>query len=78
MRPPLTWLLPLSRERVVALDAVGREVWQACDGQRTVEEIVEEFAARHRLSFHAARLSVLQFLQQLTRRGIVVMAGGAR
>jgi hypothetical protein len=78
MRPPLTWLLPLSRERVVALDAIGREVWQACDGQRTVEEIVEEFAARHRLSFHAARLSVLQFLQQLTRRGIVVMAGGAR
>jgi hypothetical protein len=40
-----------------------------------VEEIVEAFAARHRLTFHEARLSVTAFLRQLTWRGLVVIAG---
>jgi Coenzyme PQQ synthesis protein D (PqqD) len=71
--PPVTWLLPVRRERAVALDRLGEEVWRACDGERTVEQIVEAFAARHHLRFHEARLSVMRFLQDLTRRGLVVM-----
>jgi hypothetical protein len=73
LRPPVTWLLPARRDRAVALDRLGAEVWRACDGRRTVEQIVDAFAARHHLRFHEARLSVMSFLQDLTRRGLVVM-----
>ena len=74
-RPPLSWLMPISRERIIALDRLGSEVWQACDGRRTVEEIVDLFASAHDLTFHESRLSVMGFLRQLTRRGLVVVAG---
>jgi hypothetical protein len=76
MGPPLSWVLPFSKERGVGLDRLGREVWEACDGKRTAERIVEEFAARHHVTFHEARLSVLSFLRELTRRGLVVMVKG--
>ena len=74
-RPPLAWLMPLSRERAISLDQLGSEVWQACDGRRTVEQIVDLFAAAHDLTFHEARLSVTAFLRLLTLRGLVVVVG---
>ena len=73
MGPPLSWLMPFSKERGVGLDRLGTEVWDACDGKRRTEELVEEFAARHHLTFHEARISVLTFLRELTRRGLVAM-----
>ncbi|PTY06811.1 hypothetical protein DB346_00705 [Verrucomicrobia bacterium LW23] len=72
MRPPVSWLLPVRRERSVALDKLGEQVWSACDGEQTVEAIVEEFAAHHRLSFHESRLAVMQFLRDLTQRALIV------
>lgn len=75
MGPPLAWVFPFSTHRRVALDALGGEVWRACDGARTAEQIVEAFAERHGLTFHEARLSVMLFLRDLVRRGVVVMAG---
>jgi hypothetical protein len=67
--------MPISRERAISLDRLGSEVWQACDGRRTVQEIVDLFAAAHDLTFHEARLSVTAFLRLLTRRGLVVVVG---
>lgn len=72
-RPPVSWLLPVKTERGVALDRLGREVWQACDGRRSVEQIAQRLAERYHLRFHEARASVMQFLQELTRRGVVVV-----
>jgi len=57
----------------VELDALGRQVFVACDGSRTTEQIVEEFAERHRLRFHEARLSVLTFLRSLVERNLVAL-----
>jgi hypothetical protein len=69
----LSWLLPLRRERGFALDALGQEVWRACDGERTVEMIVEAFAERHRVRFHEARQSVLTFLKLLSERNLIAI-----
>jgi hydroxyacyl-ACP dehydratase HTD2-like protein with hotdog domain len=67
------WLLPLRKEKGIELDALGREVWEACDGQTTLEAIVESFAQHHRLRFHEARLSVGAFLALLLERRLMVM-----
>jgi hypothetical protein len=75
MVPPLTWVLPYSSRRRVQLDALGTEVFELCDGRRNVEQIIEQFSARHRLTFREAQLSVGEFLKQLTRRGLVAIVG---
>lgn len=72
---PVAWVLPLRREKAVALDAIGKEVWQACDGRRALETIVEDFAERHRLGFHEARLAVMRFLRMLAQRKLLVLVG---
>jgi hypothetical protein len=76
MGPPVSWVLPFSTLRRVGLDRYGMEVWRECDGRRCAEEIIERFARRHRLGFHEARMSVLTFIKELTRRGFLVMTDG--
>lgn len=71
MGPPLSWLLPYRRERGIALDGLGRQVLEACDGKSSVERIVERFADAHRLRFHEARQSVLVFLKMLLERKVI-------
>ena len=73
MLGPLSWLLPFRDEKGIALDALGQEVWQACDGKRRLEEIIEQFAEHHQLRFHEARLSVLQFFRSLVERNLVAL-----
>lgn len=74
-RPPVSWLLPISRRRTFGLDALGAEVWQACTGRQRTEQIIRQFASRHQLSFHEARVSICAFLRTLTERKLVVMVG---
>ena len=73
MNRPFSWFFPYRSEKGAVLDRLGEEVWQACDGKHTTEQIVEQFAARHQLRFHEARLSVMQFLRMLVRRNLVAM-----
>jgi len=77
MGPPLSWIMPYRDKRGTHLDARGRWVWEACDGDTTIERIVERFAADHVLRFHEARLLVMQFLQMLMRRRLVAVVGEA-
>jgi hypothetical protein len=73
MGPPFSWLLPFRQEKGFALDALGAEVFSACDGERTLERIIEDFAEHHRLRFHEARLAVTQFLRTLSERNLVAL-----
>lgn len=75
LAPPISWIVPFSSHRRVELDRLGMEVLNACDGRRSIEEIIETFASGHKLTFREAQLSVMQFLRQLTERGLVVIVG---
>ncbi|HYF52404.1 MAG TPA: PqqD family protein [Planctomycetota bacterium] len=71
VRPPLTWIFPISSQRRVQLDETGAWVLEQCDGRQTIEDIVERLKEKHKLSFHEARIPVLQFIRMLCERGIV-------
>lgn len=73
--PPLSWILPFSNCRRVELDAAGTAVLNLCNGERTVEQIIETFARDNKLSFREGQLAVTQFLRELVRRGMVVLVG---
>ncbi len=72
--PPISWVIRPPKERLTTLDPIGANVWRACDGHRTVENIVERFAITHQLSFHESRVSVTSYITSLIQRGALAVA----
>jgi hypothetical protein len=66
-------VLPISRDRRIALDALGREVLAWCDGKATVGDLVERHRREHALSFFESRAMLLAFFQLMMKRGVLVM-----
>lgn len=73
MHPLIRAFLPVQMTRKFGLDPYGREVWEACNGQSTVEHICESFARTHQVSFEEARAAVYKFLTDLTQRELLVV-----
>ncbi len=55
----------------VELDLLGSSVWELVDGNRSVRQIVMEFARMHQLHIKEAEVSVTQFIRQLGQRGLL-------
>ena len=61
--------LPLTKQ--IALDEVGSYVVELCDGTNTVKGMITKLSQKYRLSRREAEVSMLSFLRQLGRRGII-------
>jgi hypothetical protein len=57
---------------LVTLDEVGTSVWEMCDGERNVRDLIRDFAAKHQLGRKEAEVGMLTYLRQLGERGIIV------
>lgn len=71
LKPPLSWVFSSKPELSTRLDGLGTEMWRLCDGHNTVENIVDAFAAAHRLTFHEARVAVTSHIMTLLRRKVL-------
>jgi len=71
--PPLSWIVPYKTERCLTLDRMGAQIWQLCEGQRSVEQVIERFAERHRLTFHEARVAVTGYIKMLVEHGVLAV-----
>jgi hypothetical protein len=71
--PPLSWFIRINDTQRFKLDKLGVWVWDLCDGKRRIEEIIDEFAAQFKLTFHEARVSVTSYVKDLTERGALVL-----
>ena len=60
--------------RILTLDRVGSWVWDLCDGQHTVKELVARLAEEHQLSRKEAEVSMVTYLRQLVQRNLVALA----
>lgn len=67
----LSVLFYVPKSRPVSLDMVGASVWQLCDGEHTVEDIVEALRDEHRLHRREAEVSLTEFLKTLGKRHMV-------
>ena len=63
----------LPEYRIITLDAVGTSVWDLCDGENTVKELIGTLAQEHQLSRKEAELSMVTYLRQLAERGVVML-----
>ena len=57
-----------------ALDKLGTEVYNACDGKTGVRALMKRFGADHKLSLAEAEMSVTQYLKTLVSKGLIVIA----
>jgi hypothetical protein len=64
---------PASFERTYRLDSLGREVYEACDGQNDVKTMIRRFAEKHQVSQAEAEVAVTTFLKTLMTKGLVAM-----
>lgn len=68
------WLgLPEGATKTFELDALGAFIWNNCDGKTTVQQMIQRLAKERRLTLREVEVATLQFLQTLTRKGLVGM-----
>lgn len=60
-------------ERSFGMDAVGRQVYEWCDGRASVAVLVRRFARDHGVHAAEAEAAVTAFLRTLVNKGLVVM-----
>jgi hypothetical protein len=65
-------LFGLSSRKKYVLDRVGAAFYESIDGKRNLEALADDFAAHEKLTFFEARALVGQYLQTLTKKGLVV------
>ena len=70
----LSRVLPLRSAKTVELDDLGTELLSWCDGQTTLETMIDRYQQRWNLSFFEARTLLITFFRPLLRRNIVALA----
>ncbi len=61
----------LPDKREVALDEVGSRVWELCNGERNINEIIGSISKNYKLTRREAEASVTMFLQTLAKRSYI-------
>ena len=67
------WVI-LAPERVLAPDEIAVEILQLCDGARSVEQIIDQLAARYAADRAAIGADVIAMLQDLADKGFLTEA----
>jgi hypothetical protein len=65
--------LPETTTRTFELDERGKSVFEACDGETSIEQIIEKLANLHQLKREEFEAATLKFLDMLLRRGLIVI-----
>ena len=66
--------------RQIALDDVASRVWELCDGQRNINDVVSAISKEYKLERREAEASVTMFLQTLAKKSLIglMSAGGKK
>jgi len=70
----LGFMFSVPQSKPVQLDEVGSLVWNLCDGDHTVSDIVGELVNEYKLNRREVEVSLTQYLQTLGKRGMVGFA----
>jgi len=70
----LGWVLVVPRERQLVLDQVGALVWELCDGEHTVGEMIQALRRAQKLNAKEAEVALTDYLRQLGKRRLVGFA----
>lgn len=63
-------------KRTVVLDKIGSQLWLMCDGQHTVDQVINKIREQYKLERKEAEVSTLTYLKQLMEKGLIGLAVG--
>lgn len=64
-------IFKLPDEHKIELDETGSTVWLLCDGQHSVESMVQRLVNQYKLERREAEFSLFAFLNTLSQRGFI-------
>lgn len=71
----------IPEKRTITLDEVGAVVWQMCDGNTSVAQMIEKLRLHYKLDRKEAEVSLLSYLKTLGQKrfvGFLVDSAGGR
>ncbi len=67
----LSKITHVPKYKKLVLDRIGSKVWELCDGEHTVEDIVNFLCEEYKLNRREAEVSLTVYLQNLMKRGLI-------
>ncbi len=64
----------IPESRPVVLDEVGSFVWEHCDGDRSVNELVKALCEEYNLNPKEVRVSLMEYMRMLGKRAMIAVA----
>ena len=61
-------LLSAEDSSVHSLDAVGTRIWELCDGEKTVNEIIDQVVEEFKVDRDTAAKDVVEFIEELMQK----------
>lgn len=71
--PPETVLLHLETGYYYSTNKLGSDIWQLCDGETTVADIIRHLHDRHEVDREQLQQDVLAFIGQLAEEGLLLV-----
>ncbi|MBS7628053.1 PqqD family protein [Candidatus Bathyarchaeota archaeon] len=59
------------RTKRIILDKIGSFVWELCDGNNTIDDIITKLSEAHKLTRREAEIPLRAYLQTLAKRGFI-------
>ena len=63
--------VPRGATKTFELDEIGKFVWDGCDGETPVRQLIRGLAGRYHLNEREAEVATLAFLRTLMRKGLI-------
>ena len=67
----LSKLFYVPKDRTITLDEVGSEVWQMCNGNTSVAQMIDSLRDKYKLDRKEAEVSLLSYLKTLGQKRFV-------
>jgi len=62
---------PADKKKYI-LDKMGKRVYESIDGRKNFGELIDEFAAKEKLTFFESRALLGQYMRTLAKNGLIV------
>ena len=66
--------IPKGQTKTFEFDALGKFVWDHCDGRTSVQQIARKLAREYKFSEREAQVATEAFLTTLARKGLIAAA----
>ena len=67
----MSWVFAVPETRPVLLDEVGTHIWNLCDGEHTVGDLIQALCDEYRLGQREVEVSLTEYLRMLGKRGMI-------